>query len=151
MKTTPVVIERTFDAPVERVWRAITDKNDMREWYFDLEAFRPEVGFEFEFAGVGNDGKTFRHLCTVTEAIPNRKLAYTWRYDGYPGMSVVTFELFGEGNKTRVKLTHEGLETFPPTPDFGKENFINGWTSLIGTLLKEFVEKTEMRKNHEEV
>jgi uncharacterized protein YndB with AHSA1/START domain len=145
MKTRPFEIERTFDAPIERVWKAITDKNDMRQWYFDLEAFKPEVGFEFEFYGIGNDGKKFLHRCTVTEVILNRKLAYTWRYEGYPGNSVVTFELFKEGNRTRLKLTHEGLETFPPSPDFAKENFANGWTSLIGTLLKDFVEKTQLR------
>jgi len=145
MKTPAFVIERTFDAPVERVWKAITDKNDMRQWYFDLNAFRPEVGFEFQFDGVGNDGKEFRHRCTITEVIPNRKLAYTWRYDGYPGNSIVTFELFEEGKRTRVRLSHEGLETFPPTSDFAKENFVKGWTSLIGTMLKDFVEKREVR------
>ncbi len=31
MKTEPFVIERTFDAPIERVWKAITNKNDMKQ------------------------------------------------------------------------------------------------------------------------
>jgi len=25
-----------------------------------------------------------RHRCKVTEAIPNKRLAYTWRYEGHP-------------------------------------------------------------------
>ena len=56
----------------------------------------------------------------------------------------MTFELFPEGNKTKVKLTHKGLESFPVTAnkDFAKENFIEGWNYIIGTGLKEFVEKT---------
>jgi len=55
----------------------------------------------------------------------------------------VTFELFPEGNKTKVKLTHKGLESFPVTAnkDFAKENFMEGWNYIIGTGLKEFVEK----------
>jgi len=42
-----------------------------------------------------------------------------------------------------VKLTHEGLETFPANnPDFAKESFAGGWGYLIGKSLPEFVEKT---------
>jgi len=140
MKTEPVVIERTLQAPVEKVWKALTDKNDMRQWYFDLKAFKPEVGFEFEF-NAGEETKTYRHICKVTEVVVNRKLAYTWRYEGYPGNSVVTFELFPEDDQTRIKLTHEGLESFPSQDAFAKENFAKGWTSLIGSELSTFLEK----------
>ncbi|HEY8895376.1 MAG TPA: SRPBCC domain-containing protein, partial [Niastella sp.] len=59
----------------------------------------------------------------------------------YEGNSFVTFELYPEGNGTRLKLTHEGLETFPMNPDFAKKNFMEGWTQIIGTSLKEFLEK----------
>ncbi len=44
-----IVVERTFDAPVGRVWTALTDVNEMRQWYFDLKEFKPEIGSEFEF------------------------------------------------------------------------------------------------------
>jgi uncharacterized protein YndB with AHSA1/START domain len=82
------------------------------------------------------------HLCKITEVVIGKKLSYSWRYDGYEGNSFVTFELFPEGNKTRLKLTHKGLETFPiNNPDFAKENFIDGWTYITGTSLKEFLEK----------
>ncbi len=140
MKTAPFIIERTLRAPVEKVWKALTDKNEMRQWYFDLPEFKAEPGFEFRFEA-GEKGKLFLHVCRVTEVVPNRKLAYTWRYEGYAGNSTVTFELFPEGDKTRIKLTHEGLETFPALPDFAKENFAAGWTSFIDTSLKSFVEK----------
>ena len=137
----PLVIERTFNASVERVWKAITDKNEMKQWYFDLAEFKPEPGFEFQFEG-GKEDKCYLHLCRVTEVIPNKKLTYSWRYDGFEGNSFVTFELFPEGNKTRLKLTHAGLETFPhDNPDFAKENFMEGWTSIIGTFLKEYLDK----------
>jgi uncharacterized protein YndB with AHSA1/START domain len=141
MKTEPLVFERTYEAPIAKVWKAITDKNDMKHWYFDLSEFKPEVGFEFTFVG-GDDKKLFLHLCKVVEVIPGKKLKHSWRYDGYEGNSFVTWELFEEGkNRTRVKLTHEGLETFPQdTGDFAKTNFMKGWTSILGTSLLNFVE-----------
>lgn len=60
--------------------------------------FRPKrtqtrAGFEFEFI-IEHEGAKYHHVCKVTEAIPHRKIAYTWRYKGEPGDSLVTFELF---------------------------------------------------------
>ena len=141
MKNEPFAIERIINAPVAEVWKAITDKNEMKQWYFDLVEFKPEVGFEFQFNGAGNDGKIYVHICKVTEVIPNKKLSYTWRYDEYPGNSTVAFELFPEGNKTKLKLTHEGLETFPgDNPDFAVQSFAAGWTYIIGTSLPKHFE-----------
>ena len=141
MNTEPFIIERTYNAPVGKVWKAITDKDQMKQWYFDIAAFKPEPGFEFTFDG-GSEDKTYTHLCKVLEVVPNKKLSYTWRYKDYPGTSTVTFELFEEGDKTRLKLTHERLETFPANnKDFAIESFTEGWTYITGTSLKEFVEK----------
>ncbi len=140
MKPEPIIVERIFNAPVERVWRAITDRDEMKKWYFDIAEFKPEVDFEFQFEG-GDGNKTYLHLCKITEVVPGKKLTHSWRYDGYEGISFVTFELFDEGEgQTRLKLTHEGLETFPADPAFAKENFEAGWTEIIGTNLKTFLE-----------
>ena len=141
MKNEPIVIEHTYHAPIDKVWNAITDKNKMKLWYFDLEDFKPEVGYEFTFEG-GSENKTYLHICRVTDVIIGNKLTHSWRYDGYKGNSYVTWELFSEDDNTRVKLTHKGLETFPETnPDFAKSNFEQGWTSILGTSLKEYLEK----------
>jgi uncharacterized protein YndB with AHSA1/START domain len=141
-----LVIERTFNAPVARVWKALTDVEQMRQWYFELKEFKPEVGFEFEFS-VEHKGMNYHHLCKITEVIPQKKLVHTWRYKGHEGDSLVTFELFADGDKTRLKLTHEGLETFPKTPSFARKNFMEGWTQLIGSSLKEFVESGDAAKD----
>ena len=142
--TEAIVIERTFNAPVPRVWKALTDVDQMRQWYFDLNEFKPEVGFEFGFV-VEHQGTTYHHLCKIMEVIPEKKIAYTWRYKGEPGDSLVTFELFAEGDKTQVKLTHSGIETFPKTPAYARKNFEAGWTAIIGSELKQFVENKERK------
>lgn len=142
MTNTPVIVEVIIYAPVEIIWAALTDKKQMKEWYFDLDQFKAEPGFEFRFYGEGKQGEKFLHLCTVQEAIVNKKLSYTWRYDGYEGNSLVSFDLSSEGDKTKLSVTHTGLETFPAdTNAFAKENFVEGWTAIVGKMLSEYVAK----------
>lgn len=140
MENKPIIVERKYNAPISKVWKAITDKEEMKQWYFDLAEFKPEVGFKFQFMG-GTEDNQYLHLCEVTEVIPEKKLTYSWRYDGYEGNSFVTFELFEEGDETRLKLTHSGLESFPNNPDFARTNFEMGWDQIINTSLKEYLSK----------
>ena len=49
METKPLILERTYNAPIEKVWKAITDKDQMKEWYFELDEFKAEKGFKFQF------------------------------------------------------------------------------------------------------
>ncbi len=142
METTPIILERTFKAPVSKVWKAISDKNEMKHWYFDLKEFKPEIGFKFDFTGGPDDGKQYLHLCEITEVEPEKKLTYSWSYDGYEGISFVTFELFPQGNETLLRLTHKGLETFPKSnPDLDAKNFVEGWNHIIHKSLKGYLEK----------
>jgi uncharacterized protein YndB with AHSA1/START domain len=137
----PIVIERTLNASPEKIWNAITDKNAMKLWYFDLDAFEAKVGFEFHFYGQGRKGEKYLHQCKITEVVANKKLGYSWRYEGYEGDSLVTFELVAEGDKTKIILTHEGVHTFAQgNSDFAKTSFTEGWTYIVGTALKNFVE-----------
>ena len=136
----PLEIEKTYNKPIENVWHAITDKNKMKQWYFDIAEFKPEVGFEFKFYG-GSEEQQYLHICKIIEVIPGKKLKHSWRYDGYPGESFVTFELFDEGDSTRLKLTHVGLDTLPQNnKDFAIESFIKGWTYFLGTALPGYLE-----------
>jgi uncharacterized protein YndB with AHSA1/START domain len=141
MKTEPFVIERTYNASLPVVWKAITNKKEMKKWYFDVDDFKPQIGFEFSFEG-RNEDRVYVHLCKVVDIIEGKKITYSWSYKGYKGISFVTFELFEEGKKTRLKLTHEGIESIAANgPDFAKNNFVQGWTAIIGTSLKEYLEK----------
>jgi uncharacterized protein YndB with AHSA1/START domain len=133
----PFVIERTFHAPIATVWKAISDREQMKLWYFDMDGFRPEVGAEFTFTGQ-KDGVKKIHLCQIIEVIKNKKISYSWRYEGHEGNSLVSFELFEEEDKTRLKLTHTGLETFTV---FAKHNFVAGWSHIIGVSLAAFLSK----------
>lgn len=141
MSNAIIVIEETFNAPVEKVWAALTDKEKMKQWYFNLDDFKAEQGFQFSFPGQGHKGEQYIHLCEVTIAVPLQKLQYSWQYKDYEGYSTVTFELFAEGDKTRLTLTHEGLDSFPQHPDFAVDSFRDGWTHLMTISLKDYLSK----------
>lgn len=142
MNIHPIIVEKSYHAQAAKVWKAITDKNEMKSWYFDLAGFKPEVGFTFSFTGGPSPEKQYVHLCEITEVIPGRKLTHSWRYEGYAGNSFVTWELFDKADQTLLKLTHAGIETFPnDNPDFDISNFREGWNQIINTSLAEYLGK----------
>lgn len=144
MSSQPLIVEQVIDTPVASVWDALTKNEQMKQWYFELPDFKAVAGFEFVFTAHAREGVHYKHICKVIEVVPKKKLSYSWRYDGYPGNSLVSFELFDEGKKTKLKLTHEGLETFASAgPDFARESFAKGWTHIVGKSLKGFLENAE--------
>jgi len=144
MKATdpPVVVEQTFSAPIDKVWRALTDPDWMRQWYFDnIPGFKAEPGFETRFL-VSNEGRDFPHVWKVTAAEPGRKLAYDWSYDGYEGDAFVVFELSPQGSTTALKLTMTVRESFPDEiPEFRRESCIAGWNYFLKDRLRAFLEQ----------
>lgn len=141
MKTDDLVIEMTYNTPIVNVWSAITNVDEMKSWYFQLEEFKPKVGFKFDFIGGPEDGIQYLHLCEVTEVLEGTKITYSWRYDNYPGNSLVTWELFDKGEQTLLRLTHAGIHTLEEGgTDFAKENFAKGWNHFVHTALKDYLE-----------
>jgi len=143
MKNEAIVVERTYNAPLKTVWDAITDVDKMKQWYFPmLEEFEPELGFETRF-DVGHNDKVFVHIWKIKDVEPLKKISYEWKFGGYPGDSVVTWEIATEGEGTKIVLTHTDVESFRGDlhPELARHNFVAGWTDFIGTKLKDFVEE----------
>jgi uncharacterized protein YndB with AHSA1/START domain len=143
MKSESVIIERTYPASIDRVWSALTDPAKMKQWYFPMmKDFKPVPGFETQFV-VEMDDKKYPHIWKVVEVIPPAKISYEWKFGGYPGNSLLTWELFETPEGTRVVLTHEHLETFQGDkyPELAQKNFQEGWTHFVGAL-QEYLGKT---------
>ncbi|WP_316840403.1 SRPBCC domain-containing protein [Pedobacter gandavensis] len=142
MKTAALEVEQILDAPVSSVWAALTNNDQLKKWYFDLAEFKPEIGFDFQFYG-SKDDRRYLHLCKVTAVIPEKKIAYSWKYENHPGETEVSFELFEQEGKTRLKLSHTGIESFgTENPDLSRASFEQGWTYILGTSLKNFIENS---------
>jgi len=142
MANSDVHIQITLEAPLRKVWRAISDKDDMQQWYFELPEFIPAIGYTFSFSSGPSEQEQYLHLCEVTQAIPEQELAYSWRYDGYEGVSYVRFQLSESDGATLLSFSHTGLDSFPKNePNLAAENFKAGWQSIITESLKAYVER----------
>lgn len=133
-------LERVLDAPVDMVWRYLTEGELRGQWFaggsdangegdldlvFDHDQLSAdEVPYPAEYAshkGAVNHEKVVRFE-------PKRVLAFTF---GEGRNGVATFELFPDGDRTRLVLTHSGIQSPTGSLDFG-----SGWTSHL-TVLEE--------------
>ncbi|HJU69670.1 MAG TPA: SRPBCC family protein [Gemmatimonadaceae bacterium] len=100
--TTPtdreIRIERVFDAPRDRVWRAFTDPQLLAQWWgrgnrLVIEKFELERGGHWRFVEHGPEGKhgfegRFR------EVTPQDRIVQTFEWDGMPAYVIIeTLEL----------------------------------------------------------
>jgi len=84
LEAAPVIVERTYGASVNDVWKAITDFDQMKQWYMPaLRAFEPKVGFETEFS-VEHEGNKFPHIWKVTEVVPQKRLRIPGDFPAIP-------------------------------------------------------------------
>jgi uncharacterized protein YndB with AHSA1/START domain len=137
----PVIVEQTFNVPIEKVWDAITNIEQMKCWFFNnIEDFEPIIGFKTQFK-VQSEDRVFTHLWTITEVEPLKKIVYNWKYEEYAGDSFVYFELFQLKSETKIRVTSVVTESFPANiPEFKAESCLNGWTYFIKQNLKKFLD-----------
>ena len=95
-----LIFERRIAAPPERVWRALTEPEELRVWLARAEIdLRPGGPIVLTFE---NDPSVM--LGTITEIEQGRLLEYTWSEDDVE--SVVRFVVEPDGDGTRLTLTH---------------------------------------------
>jgi uncharacterized protein YndB with AHSA1/START domain len=146
-----VVVERTFQARRERIFRAWTDAEWMGRWFapapvkpVDVEA-NPVVGGAFRVGMPQEDGSVHYAVGRYVEVLPPQRLVFTWAWQGegpppqggdqppqggnQPIETLVTVEFFELGEATRVVLTHERL----PTPS-SQEDHRRGWGLCLENL-----------------
>jgi len=128
-KRTEVTIERTFDAPASRVYRAWTEPGMMARWMWaglggdawaesDLRvggAYRVYTKVD----GGRHQGAGWSGMCGLfVEVVPERKLLYTLHWDADVDYNaadrltvdeVVSVAFTPDGERTRVVFTHMGI------------------------------------------
>ncbi len=137
----PIIVEQTFQKSSAVVWAAITEVEQMRQWFFDtIPAFEPVVGFQTRF-NVNTGERDFLHIWTITSAETEKHITYNWEYDVYPGAAVVTFTLKAlDADSTKLTIVAEVLETFPQDiPEFKRESGVAGWQYFIQQSLARFL------------
>ncbi|WP_456845926.1 SRPBCC family protein [Cellulomonas sp. P5_C6] len=113
------VIDRTFDAPIERVWDAFAVPEQHAQWFGAEDNFtETEAHEEFRVGGQAvqdgqwHGGPTSRFVATYTDIVERARIVST--YDMWVGgehlsTSLTTTELEAVDGGTRVTFTEQGV------------------------------------------
>jgi uncharacterized protein YndB with AHSA1/START domain len=111
------VIERTYDASVERVWSAWADPQKKRAWFGPKE-LKGEHVLEFRVGGHERmsvrtpDGVLYLFDSELRDIVEPRRIVHTYemhRDAQRMSVSVATVELEPLGDATRLTLTEHGV------------------------------------------
>jgi uncharacterized protein YndB with AHSA1/START domain len=118
VKHASFTVERDYDAPPSRVWRAWSDRDEKAAWFSGPEDWdTPEFELDFRVGGreysrgTSPDGATFTYEATYRDIVPGERFVYA--YDMYNGerrisVSLGTVELAPAGDGTRLIYTEQG-------------------------------------------
>jgi uncharacterized protein YndB with AHSA1/START domain len=116
-----LVVRRTIDAPVDRVFAAWTTPEMLRRWWGPGDFTCPEASVDLRPGGgyrllmrMGN-GMEMVVSGTYREVVAPTRLVYTWRWESGPPAgpdeSEVTVEFGDDGGRTQVVITHRAFPT----------------------------------------
>jgi uncharacterized protein YndB with AHSA1/START domain len=115
--TTPaereIRIERVFDAPIARVWRAYTDPELIAQWWgrgnrLEIERMEVERGGHWRFVEHGPEG-SHGFEGRYREVAPMERIVQTFEWDGMPGHVAVETAEFTDLGDGRTKVTATSL------------------------------------------
>ncbi|SDN66402.1 SRPBCC family protein [Allokutzneria albata] len=135
--------ELVINAPVARVWAAITEPDQIMKWLGDFAEIdlRPGGRMVFGWSAHG------RFNAVIDEVEPTSRLVYRWSSeDGAEvtdGNSTrVEYSLAAEGAGTRLRLVETGFDALAYEPEVRAAKHadnVGGWRAELGEL-KEYVE-----------
>lgn len=114
---TTLRMDRTYEAPVERVFAAWTNEDVLRRWFHagsdwetseaavdlrvggDVRVVMRDPHKDAEYGGGGR----------YTEVDPPNRLAFTWTWDDEPHETLIEIDFEEAGGSTTVRFTHNGL------------------------------------------
>ena len=118
------VIERNFDAPVERVYAAFSDPAAKAKWFGGPDDWnKSDHEFDFQVGGRerlsgGPPGGTVHHYSSLLwDIVPNERIVSTYEMhmdEVRISVSLATLELKPDGSGTRLVYTEQGA-------------FLDGW------------------------
>ena len=133
-----LTIVRKLKAAPEKVWRALTEPEALKQWLAPTDAYvvtlaeaDVRVGGRFHIVMKSAEGE--HDVSGVyREIAPHRKLAYTWAWKSTPEReSLVTFELRAADGGTELTLRHEQF-----ADEEARDKHQQGWTGCLARLEK---------------
>lgn len=116
----------SFQSPIEKVWRALTDADTLAKWVMPND-IKPIVGHKFQFR---NDQWNLVIDSEVLEVDEPHKLSYTWAGSGIN--TTIIWTLNHEDGTTYLHLDQTGFEK----EDQAFHGAKHGWAKMGGDLEK---------------
>lgn len=142
MTNTPkdaVVIERTFNAPIDLIWQMWTEAKHFKQWYGPKGATIPVADMDLRVGGkrlicmemqMPNRSMKMWTTGEYLELVPNERLVYTESMadehgnvltpsamgipEGHPETTEVTVQLEDLNGRTKMVMTHAGVPADSP-------------------------------------
>ena len=141
MSTSDYVIEReiVIDAPVEVVWRTITEPDQITQWFADKVDLKVEPGAH-GYLGFGEQGGP---IVVVTVDRPKR-FSFRWNHPAgeepaAENSLLVEFTLVDEGGHTRLRVVERDLDLLTRS-DIDKRQYADehnhGWGDFLDRLAR---------------
>jgi uncharacterized protein YndB with AHSA1/START domain len=139
-------LERLLDAPVDKVWRYLTEAELRQQWFMggtdatgvgEFELLVDHDKLSAKKVPYPESYESFKGTIWTEKVIrfePPRLLETTFQ-GGKNGK--VTYELFPDGDRTRLVLTHSEIQSASGFQDFG-----GGWTSHLAVLEERLAGRT---------
>ena len=131
-----LTLRRVIDAPVEAVYTAWTEPEQLRRWLAPGSATVVRAVAEVEVGGTflaemrGPDGRKYLARGRYLEVVPLVRLVHTWRWEGSEVETLLTVEFEqAAGARTRVTLTHSRF-----AQDEVRDEHVQGWTMSLSKL-----------------
>jgi uncharacterized protein YndB with AHSA1/START domain len=131
--------EILIDAPVEVVWRVLTEPEHLQSWFSDAASLEPSAGAAgvIAFQNRSADGLKEVHV-EVQDVEPPHRFSFRW---DHPAGTVadernsllVEFSLAGEGEGTRLRLVESGFEHGERESQLSDHE--NGWDECLARLV----------------
>ena len=136
MNNSSIEREIEIEAPVEVVWRTITEPELIRTWFSDVADVEARPGAVGSLTFRADSDDPYVVGITVVEADRPHRFSYRWVYP--PGerategnSTLVTFTLVAEGDeRTRLRVVESGLDQKDMTDDERQQFFedhSHGW------------------------
>lgn len=128
---TELRIRRRIPAPPDRVWRALTDADELIAWFWP-DSWRTVGDIDLVVGGRYRIASPVSGMAITGEYValqPPHRLVQTWRWDGEERETLVTTTLDEDGDGTVLTIVHERFDD-----DLAAVTHTQGWNDCLDRL-----------------
>src|SRR5882762_5977570 len=133
-----LVIKRTYDAPLDLVWKVWSDPEHAKHWWGPKGFTTPVVELDARPGGkwrslmIAPDGTEHWQRGVYREVVPKKKVSFTFIWDKEPDHEMlVTFTFAARGNKTEITFRQTGFSS-----NDERDGHQGGWNESFDRLVE---------------